>query len=157
MENRLVYQPQADTMPDNQTIWRKLPYDTQRSSFYATNYGAILRYMKRGITVVPLEKGKVNPAGIKHGADKRGGYHQLKSYDSPIHHKYIYRLIAAAFCPNDDPKRNQVDHIDNNPANQRADNLRWCTGKENMQFYREIKSGQRIITNLQKSLFYVTY
>ena len=74
-----------------------------------------------------------------------------------MHHKLIYRLVAAAFCPNDDPKRNQVDHIDNNPANQRADNLRWCTDKENKQFYREIKSGQRIITNLQKSLFYVTY
>ena len=157
MENRLVYQPQADTMPDNQTIWRKLPYDTRESSFFATNYGAILRRMQRGITIVPMEKGKLNPGSIAHGMDKRGGLYRLKSYGSPIHQKRIYRLIAAAFCPNDDPKRNQVDHIDNNPANQRADNLRWCTDKENKQFYREIKSGQRIITNLQKSLFYVTY
>ena len=157
MENRLVYQSQADNLPDNQTIWRKLPYNTSKSAFFATNYGAILRRMKRGITVVPLDKCKLNPGSIAHGMDKRGGLYRLKSYGSPIHQKRIYRLIAAAFCPNDDPKRNQVDHIDNNPANQRADNLRWCTGKENMQFYREIKSGQRIITNLQKSLFYVTY
>lgn len=156
MENRLVYQSQADNLPDNQTIWRKLPYNTRSSAFYATNYGAILRRMKRGITVVPVDKTILSQAAIAHGVDKRGLY-RLNALHSPIHHKLIHRLIAAAFCPNDDPKRNQVDHIDNNPANQRADNLRWCTDKENKQYYREIKSGQRIITNLQKSLFYVTY
>ena len=160
MENRLVYQSQVDNLPDNQTIWRKLPYSTSKSAFFATNYGAILRSMKSGITIVPLQKNKskiVCSGCVSHGADKRGGVYMLNSVKSPLHNKLVYRLIAAAFCPNDDPKRNQVDHIDNNPANQRADNLRWCTDKENKQFYREIKSGQRIITNLQKSLFYVTY
>ena len=158
MENRLVYQSQADNMPDNQTIWRKLPYDTRLSAFFATNYGAILRQMKRGITVVPVDKCKLNPGSIAHGMDKRGGIrYLLNSPNAPIHHKLIYRLIAAAFCPNDDPKRNQVDHIDNNPANQRADNLRWVTQSENIRYYHEIKRGERIITNLQKSLFYVTY
>ena len=155
MEKRLVYQSQADNMPDNQTIWRKLPYDTNKSAFFATNYGAILRRMKRGITVVPLMKGKLSPRSIAHGMDKRGGLYKLNSPNSPIHNKRIYRLIAEAFCPNDDPKRNQVDHIDNNPANQRADNLRWCTGKENMQFYREIRTGKRVISNLDKARFYV--
>ena len=157
MENRLVYQSQADNMPDNQTIWRKLPYDTRVSSVFATNYGAILRRMKRGVTVVPLQRDKstiARPSAVRHGIDKRGGTYRINSPESPLHNKLIYRLIASVFCPNDDPKRNQVDHIDNNPANQRADNLRWCTDKENKQYYREIKSGQRIITNLQKSLFY---
>lgn len=154
---RLKYQQEQDKQPDNVTEWRKLPYDTRISSFYATNYGAILRKMKRGITVVPMDKTLLSPAAIRHGVDKRGGLYRLNSPDNPIHHKLIHRLIATAFCPNDNPERNQVDHIDNNPANQRADNLRWCTDKENKQFYHEIKRGQRIITNLQKSLFYVTY
>ena len=157
---RVMYQPEQDVRPDNVTEWRRLPYNTRVSSFFATNYGAILRRMKRGITIVPLQKNKSNiarPGGVRHGVDKRGGTYKINDLNSPLHNKLIYRLIAAAFCPNDDPKRNQVDHIDNNPANQRADNLRWCTDKENKQFYREIKSGQRIITNLQKSLFYVTY
>lgn len=153
MEN-LIFYPLPETAPDNVTIWRKLPYDTKVSSFFASNYGAILRRMKRGISVVPLDKSKLNPVSIAHGICKRGSRYTINSHYSPIHNKLIYRLIAEAFCPNDDPKRNQVDHIDNNPANQRADNLRWCTDKENKQFYREIKSGQRIITNLQKSLFY---
>ncbi len=157
MENRLVYQPQADNMPDNQTIWRRLPYNTSKSAFFATNYGAILRRMKRGITIVPLNKAlsQTNrPHAIKHGDDKRGTY-QIKSRYSPIDGKLIYRLVAAAFCPNDDPKRNQVDHIDNNPANQRADNLRWVTQSENIRYYHEIRTGKRVISNLDKALFYV--
>lgn len=158
MEN-LIFYPLPETAPDNVTIWRRLPYDTSKSAFFATNYGAILRRMKRGITIVPLNKAlsQTNrPHAIKHGDDKRGTY-QIRSRHSPIDGKLIYRLIAAAFCPNDDPKRNQVDHIDNNPANQRADNLRWVTQSENIRYFHEIKRGERIITNLQKSLFYVTY
>ena len=154
MENRLTYQSQADNLPDNQTIWRKLPYDTNKSAFFATNYGAILRRMKRGITVVPVDKSKLNPVSIAHGIGKRGSRYTINSHYSPIHNKLIYRLIAAAFCPNDNPARNQVDHIDNNPANQRADNLRWVTQSENIRYFHEIKRGERIITNLQKSLFY---
>ena len=155
MENRLTYQSPVDTTPDNLTIWRRLPYNTKISSYFATNYGAILRRMKRGITVLSIGKNRVCPASYKHGIDKRGGRYLINSYGSPLHNKLIYRIIATAFCPNDNPERNQVDHIDGNPANQRADNLRWCTGKENMQFYREIRSGKRVISNLDKALFYV--
>ena len=152
---RLKYQPEQDERPDNMTEWRRLPYNTNKSSYYATNYGAILLRMKRGFTVMRTNKQRSSPRSCLHGADKRGGRYQINSKGSPLHGKLIHRLVAAAFCPNDNPERNQVDHIDNNPANQRADNLRWCTGKENMQFYHEIKRGERIITNLQKSLFYV--
>ena len=152
---RLNYQPEQDERPDNMTEWRRLPYNTNVSSYFATNYGAILRRMKRGITVLRIGKQRLNPASYKHGVDKRGGRYLINSCDSPLHNKLIYRLIATAFCPNDDPKRNQVDHIDNNPANQRADNLRWCTDKENKQFYREIRTGKRVISNLDKALFYV--
>lgn len=155
MEN-LIFYPLPETAPDNVTIWRRLPYDTSKSAFFATNYGAILRRMKRGITIVPQVKSRICPAAIAR-MGKRSSRYIIDARYAPIHHKLIHRLVAAAFCPNDDPKRNQVDHIDNNPANQRADNLRWVTQSENIRYYHEIKSGQRIITNLQKSLFYVTY
>lgn len=54
-----------------------------------------------------------------------------------LNHKYlvcskglVHRLVAKAFIPNLDNKP-EVDHIDGNTRNNRADNLRWVTSKEN--------------------------
>jgi hypothetical protein len=51
---------------------------------------------------------------------------------------FIHRLIAKAFLPNPD-NREQVDHIDNDRANNNINNLRWCTNQEN-QFNKNIPS-----------------
>lgn len=45
----------------------------------------------------------------------------------------VHRLVAMLFVPNEMPLfQTQVDHIDGNPANNHADNLRWVTGQENI-------------------------
>lgn len=58
-----------------------------------------------------------------------GGREHRKNY-------YVHRLVAEAFIPNPKEKR-VVNHKDYNRANNRADNLEWCTDKENIQYSAE--------------------
>ena len=47
--------------------------------------------------------------------------------------RYIHRLVAEAFIPN--PLHlPEVNHIDQNPANNVSANLEWCTSKYNMTY-----------------------
>lgn len=47
-----------------------------------------------------------------------------------FHHNYVHRLVAEAFLPNPS-NYEQVDHINCNPLDNRASNLRWTSRKEN--------------------------
>lgn len=46
----------------------------------------------------------------------------------------VHRLVADAFIPNPDPKRlTDVCHTDHNPRNNRVENLKWMTHRDNIR------------------------
>ena len=67
---------------------------------------------------------------LKQTRNPLGYYYVGLCRDGKVYHFFVHRLVASAFIPN---PRNvpQVNHLDENPSNNRADNLEWCTPKEN--------------------------
>lgn len=48
-------------------------------------------------------------------------------------HIYVHRLVATCFVPNPFGLP-EINHLDNNPANNIFSNLQWCTHQENMTY-----------------------
>lgn len=66
--------------------------------------------------------------------NNKGYYRVCLSKGGEGRHFLVSRLVAAAFCPNDDPQhKNTIDHIDGDKKNNRASNLCWMTLKDNVR------------------------
>lgn len=62
----------------------------------------------------------------------KNGYRRVNLFkDGKVRHAYVHRLVALCFLEKK-PGLNVVNHIDANPANNRADNLEWCTQRQNI-------------------------
>ena len=73
----------------------------------------------------------------------KGGYLRIKINFGDRNKKFMaHRLVAMAFIPNNDPEHLiQVDHINNDRTDNRVENLRWVTPKQNTQ--HSFDSGNR--------------
>lgn len=76
-----------------------------------------------------------NNSILKPTLHKTGYYYIMLTRDGVGRQFRLHRLVAEAFCPNDNPEENDiVNHKDENKANNRADNLEWCTTKYNINY-----------------------
>jgi hypothetical protein len=91
--------------------------------------------------------GKVRRTWKSHASPKatslnRFGYEVVHLSNNGINkHRAIHRLVATAFVDNPN-KLLEVNHIDGNKANNRADNLEWVSRSENMKHAYSIGNGR---------------
>lgn len=109
-----------------QEIWKDI--EGYENIYQVSSMGRIRsfdRWVKRRYNTLQLKKGKI----LKPCLDK---YERvcLVDVDGHRHNYTIHRLVAQAFIPNPDNKPH-VDHINTIKTDNRVENLRWVTHKEN--------------------------
>lgn len=88
--------------------------------------------------------GRVLGGAIMKPINIGNGYYRVRLSDKSRRQcMFVHRLVAIAFIPNPN-KYNVINHKDENPANNAADNLEWCTQKYNINYGgRNAKSGAK--------------
>ena len=86
------------------------------------------RYVDGKLNSKRFQKGK--PMTIQ--KSKKGYCVIVLHKNNQYYQKQVHRLVAESFIENTYNKE-QVNHLDMNKDNNRADNLEWCTNLENMR------------------------
>lgn len=78
----------------------------------------------------------INPANGEMLEQKTAtaGYKTVNVFNKQL---YIHRLVAQAFIPNPDNKK-QVNHKDANKTNNKVENLEWVSQRENLKHARDL-------------------
>lgn len=119
------------------------------SGFYiVSNFGRIFmfertRKCKNGMEVHMDEK-------LLPEHDNGTGYKYVSMFGNGRSRKfYVHRVVATVHVPNPDPEhKTDVNHLDENKANNRADNLEWSTPMENNNYGTHV---QRISDSQSKT------
>ena len=91
---------------------------------------SLARYVKRKHRVGVDSNYTTKPHLIKTFFSKKSPYERIVLYVKRPDRRLVHRIVAEAFLPNPN-KYPEVDHINDNPRDNRACNLQWCTPKMN--------------------------
>ena len=116
--SKTVNKPIKSAKLGSNEVWKSVPFKDYKSQYQISSHGNVRN--NKGLILSP---------------GKRAGYQSVCLYQNTISKSYkIHRIVALAFVPNEFPEENtQVNHIDGNKLNNRADNLIWTTVGENNQ------------------------
>lgn len=118
-------------------IWADIP--GYEGYYQASNLGNIRGIERRARFVDKAHKERKRKVGgriLKQTKGKRSGrYSVMLAVEGKNKRESVHRLIALAFVPNPNPERfTEINHKDENPANNRPDNLEWCDRWHNMHY-----------------------
>lgn len=109
-------------------IWKDVP--DYEGLYKVSNWGnvkSLFRYVHvRNKAYRPIKERILRPSVVK------DGYLEVILCPNPKVRKHfrVHRLVALAFLKNTN-NYPEIDHIDGNPKNNRVENLRWVTRKQN--------------------------
>lgn len=118
-------------------IWVDVP--NYEGLYQVSNFGnvkSLSRYVETSNKLGGRRKTKERL--LKLCANKRGYLMVRLSRDCSIKNFLVHRLVAIAFIPNPN-NLPQINHKDENPSNNRVENLEWCDAKYNNNYGERIK------------------
>ena len=80
------------------------------------------------------------------------GYKQVLLHKGgKVKTRLVHRLVAEAFIPKTETSKNEINHKDENKANNNIDNLEWCDHKYNINFGTRTEKPAKKCINTRKT------
>ena len=104
--------------------------------YAVSSYGRVYSLFRHRL--LPMTRSNFRMVKGRQVYSAAGYYAVALQKDKKTTHRFVHHLVARAFVRNSDPEiKTVVDHMDNDPLNNMAKNLRWVSSRENLQASRE--------------------